>query len=153
MPALTELADLHALADAARRAAPLHVAVDEDAEVAMSASLDSTGLLLLGEVHGVRQTPRVIAALVELLDVHTVALEWPAMGAWLAGERPGLRSVRINYGDGVVYNLGPTPITARDQPMGHRVRLAGDRLLLDHPDPVEADVPHRPDLFTPGEPP
>jgi hypothetical protein len=258
MPALTELADLWDQVVTARRAEPLDISVDADAEGAMRASLDRTGLLLLDEVHGIRQTPWVIAALIELLDVHTLALEWPepltatvdvyrrsdvlhdhdllwlgdgrltpghlallrdlaqrepavgwlafdtwelvpeipgesrwtardhamarrildatdpagrtlvvagnahtptgrtssgiAMGAWLARERPGLRSIRITYGDGLIYNLGSTPLASRNDPATFRVRLDGDQLLLDHPGPMEADVPHRPDLFVPGTP-
>lgn len=250
MPALTELADLHILADAARHAAPLAIPADAEAEAAMNVSLDRTGLLLLGEVHGVRQTPRVIAALVELLDVRALALEWPAqltstvdahrrtgilddhellwlgdgrltpghlailcdlaerrpavewlafdtweippdmpgespwtardhamarrildhtspagrtlvvagnahtpttrtklgipMGAWLAEERHGLRSVRINYGKGAIYNMASKPLASSDQLTSYRVRLHDDRLLLDHPSPEEAHVPHRP---------
>jgi erythromycin esterase-like protein len=250
VPALTELADLHTLADAARHAAPLLIPADAEAEAAMNVSLDSTGLLLLGEVHGVRQTPRVLAALIELLDVRALALEWPApltstveahrrtgvldehellwlgdgrltaghlallrdladrrpalewlafdtwtippdlpgeslwtardhamarhilahtsaagrtlvvagnahtptartrlgipMGAWLARERRGLRSVQINYGPGAVYNMASKPLASSGRPTSYRVRLDDDRLLLDHPGPEEADVPHRP---------
>jgi hypothetical protein len=73
------------------------------------------------------------------------------MGAWLDRERPGLRSVTINYGAGVIYNLGTTPLPSRDHPASYRVRLDDDRLLLDHPSPAEADVPHRPDLFMLGQ--
>lgn len=249
MPALTELADLRALAAPGRPAAPPHITVDPDARAAITASLDRTGLLLLGEIHGIRQTPHVVAALVELLDLRTVALKWPApltatvdayrrtgvlddhellwlgdgrltaghlallrdlddrrpavgwlafdpwavppevpgeslwtsrdhamarrvldrtsptgrtlvvagnahtptsrtgngvpMGAWLARERPGLRSIQITYGDGGTYNFGPVPLLARDQPTSYRIRLDGAALLLDHPSPAEADVPHR----------
>jgi hypothetical protein len=250
VPALTELADLHTLADAARHAVPLPIAADAEAEAVMNVSLDRTGLLLLGEVHGVRQTPRVIAALIELLDVRALALEWPApltstvdthrrtgvlddhellwlgdgrltpghlallcdlgerrpavewlafdtwtippdmpgeslwtardhamarrilahtspagrtlvvagnahipttrtrlgipMAAWLAQERHGLRSVQINYGKGAIYNMASKQLASSARLTSYRVRLDDDRLLLDHPGPEEADVPHRP---------
>src|SRR5688500_12157740 len=43
----------------------------------MRTSVERSGLLVLGELHGVRQTPQVVAALVELLDIGRLALEWP----------------------------------------------------------------------------
>ncbi|MDT7676908.1 MAG: hypothetical protein QOD82_4810, partial [Pseudonocardiales bacterium] len=75
------------------------------------------------------------------------------MGAWLTRERSELRSVRINYGEGVIYNLGTMPLPSRSHPTSYHVRIDGDRVLLDHPKPAEADVPHRPDLLVLGEPP
>jgi hypothetical protein len=45
-------------------------------------SLDESGLLLLGEVHGVRENPLLIWALMLALDVSSLALEW------FAGLRP-----------------------------------------------------------------
>ncbi len=41
-----------------------------------SASLDRTGLFLLGEVHGIAQTPRAILGLASQLDVRALAFEW-----------------------------------------------------------------------------
>ena len=41
-------------------------------------SLDQSGLLLLGEVHGVRQNPLLARALMAALEVTGLALEWPA---------------------------------------------------------------------------
>jgi len=41
-------------------------------------SLDQSGLLLLGEVHGVRQNAMLARALMDALDVSGLALEWPA---------------------------------------------------------------------------
>jgi hypothetical protein len=41
-----------------------------------AASLERTGLFLLGEVHGVAQTPRAILGLVERLGVRALAFEW-----------------------------------------------------------------------------
>jgi len=54
-------------------------------------SLDSCGLLLLGEMHGVRENPLVIRALMQMFRLTGLALEWPAdltpvIGAFLAGE-------------------------------------------------------------------
>jgi hypothetical protein len=68
------------------------------------------------------------------------------MGAWLAQERPGLRTVWINYGHGGIYNMTSKRLAPSEQPTTYRVRLEGDRVLLDHPDPEEADVPHRSEL-------
>jgi len=41
-----------------------------------AASLDRTGLFLLGETHGVAQTPRAILGLVSRLRVRALAFEW-----------------------------------------------------------------------------
>jgi hypothetical protein len=54
-------------------------------------SLDDSGLLLLGEVHGVRENPLLIRALMQVLGLTSLALEWPddlapAVAAFLAGE-------------------------------------------------------------------
>ncbi|TMR88525.1 hypothetical protein, partial [Nonomuraea basaltis] len=40
-------------------------------------SLDESGLLLLGEVHGVRENPLIILGLMRLLGLSNLALEWP----------------------------------------------------------------------------
>jgi hypothetical protein len=54
-------------------------------------SLDSSGLLLLGEMHGVRENPLVIRAVMQAFGLTSLALEWPddltpVIGAFLAGE-------------------------------------------------------------------
>jgi hypothetical protein len=41
-----------------------------------AASLEQTGVFLLGEVHGVAETPRAILGLVERLGVRALAFEW-----------------------------------------------------------------------------
>jgi hypothetical protein len=41
-------------------------------------SLDESGLLLLGEVHGVRQNAQIARELMTALDITGLALEWPA---------------------------------------------------------------------------
>jgi hypothetical protein len=52
--------------------------IDPAALAAARQSLDQSGLLLLGEVHGVRQSPLLARALMAALDVTGLALEWPA---------------------------------------------------------------------------
>ena len=52
--------------------------IDPAALAAARQSLDQSGLLLLGEVHGVRQNPLLARALMAALDVTGLALEWPA---------------------------------------------------------------------------
>jgi hypothetical protein len=52
--------------------------IDPAALAAARQSLDQSGLLLLGEVHGVRQNPLLARALMAVLDVTGLALEWPA---------------------------------------------------------------------------
>ena len=54
-------------------------------------SLDSSGLLLLGETHGVRENPLLIRALMLAFGLTSLALEWPgdlapAIRAYLAGK-------------------------------------------------------------------
>jgi hypothetical protein len=53
--------------------------IDPAALAAARQSLDQSGLLLLGEVHGVRQNPLLARALMAALDVTGLALEWPAV--------------------------------------------------------------------------
>ena len=52
-----------------------HAPPDEAVAVA-AASLAATGLFLLGEVHGVAQTPRAILGLVARLGIRSLAFEW-----------------------------------------------------------------------------
>ena len=52
--------------------------IDPAALAAARQSLDQSGLLLLGEVHGVRQNPLLARALMAALDMTGLALEWPA---------------------------------------------------------------------------
>jgi len=56
-------------------------------------SLDSSGLLLLGEAHGVRENPLLIRALMLALGLTSLALEWPedlapVTQAYIAGKTP-----------------------------------------------------------------
>jgi hypothetical protein len=79
------------------RAAAEFVVADLELEAEPSAvgaarrSLDDSGLLLLGEVHGVSENPLLIRALMQAFGLTGLALEWPddlapAVAAFLAGE-------------------------------------------------------------------
>ena len=74
--------------------------IEPVARSAVRESLDRTGLLLLGEVHGVRENPLLIRALLRAFGLTSLGLEWPAelapvIRAFLAGpdlasgHRPG----------------------------------------------------------------
>jgi hypothetical protein len=69
--------------DALHRAIAEFVVIDLDlvieprALAAARQSLDSAGLLLLGEVHGVRENPLLIRALMKAFGLTSLALEWP----------------------------------------------------------------------------
>lgn len=70
--------------------ADLDLQAEPSAVVAAQRSLGEAGLLLLGEVHGVRENPLIIRALLRLLGLTSLALEWPAdlgpvVAAFLAG--------------------------------------------------------------------
>jgi hypothetical protein len=217
--------------------------IDPAALAAARQSLDQSGLLLLGEVHGVRQNPLIARALMVALDMTGLALEWPAalatplsgffadgrvpdhsqlwggdgritaghfamlrerflaerlqaltlfdgvnevgwsrreaamaerilnaqtpglrtlviagsahtaltptmlgvpIGARLAELRPGVREIRIRYGNGTYYNLSPQRFklhwSLRRQA---RLHAEGGALVLELPRPVQARVPHR----------
>jgi hypothetical protein len=65
--------------------------IEPSALAAARRSLDGAGLLLLGEVHGVRENPLLIRALLQAFGLTSLALEWsddlaPAIAAFLAGE-------------------------------------------------------------------
>src|SRR5579859_6073835 len=51
---------------------------DGAAHAAARKSLDETGLLLLGEVHGVRQNALLARAIMTEFSITGLALEWPA---------------------------------------------------------------------------
>ena len=55
----------------------LGLVIDPPARAAARRSLDESGLLLLGEVHGVRENPLVIRALMQAFGLNALALEWP----------------------------------------------------------------------------
>jgi hypothetical protein len=75
MPSVAFLQALHhAVADFA--VTDLTLVIEPAALAAAQRSLDSTGLLLLGEVHGVRENPLIIRALMRQLGLTSLALEW-----------------------------------------------------------------------------
>jgi len=70
--------------------ADLDVQAEPSAVSAVQRSLEDAGLLLLGEVHGVRENPLVIRSLMEMFRLTSLALEWPedlapVVTAFLAG--------------------------------------------------------------------
>jgi hypothetical protein len=69
----------------------LALVIEPAALAAAGRSLDSSGLLLLGEMHGVRENPLVIRAVMQALGLCSLALEWPddltpVIRAFLAGQ-------------------------------------------------------------------
>jgi hypothetical protein len=72
------VATLEAFEEAVRDAdaSALDVKIEPEASAAARRSRDETGLLLLGEVHGVAQNPQLLRALLETFGIGTVALEW-----------------------------------------------------------------------------
>jgi hypothetical protein len=90
VPALASLAEFRqAVADFP--AGELEVTAGPAARAAAERSLAESGFLLLGEVHGVRENPLIIAALLRSFGLTSLALEWPAelapvISAFLAGE-------------------------------------------------------------------
>jgi hypothetical protein len=86
---------------------------DDAALAAARTSLDESGLLLLGEVHGVRENPLIVRALLRDLGLTSLALEWEPdtarqVDALLAAD-PALevrsgsdRSLALWFGDGRV---------------------------------------------------
>ena len=90
MPCVTSLDTLHrAVAEFAVTDPGL--VIEPPAVAAARRSLDSAGLLLLGEIHGVRENPLLIRALMQTFGLTSLALEWPEdlapmIRAFLAGE-------------------------------------------------------------------
>jgi hypothetical protein len=76
VPCVTSLDTLHrAVAEFAITGPGL--VIDPLARAAARRSLDSAGLLLLGEVHGVRENPLLMRALMQEFGLTSLALEWP----------------------------------------------------------------------------
>jgi hypothetical protein len=66
------------------------------------------------------------------------------MGARLAGQRRGVREIRISYGGGGFYNGGPRQFARRtDPPDKVRLYQHDGELVQDLPPATEAVVPHR----------
>jgi hypothetical protein len=76
VPSVASLDALHrAIAEFA--VTGLDLVIEPRALAAARRSLDSAGLLLLGEVHGVRENPLVIRTLMKAFGLTSLALEWP----------------------------------------------------------------------------
>ena len=76
MPSVASLDTLHrAVAEFA--VTDLDLAIEPPALSAARQSLDASGLLLLGEVHGVRENPLLVRALMKAFGLTSLALEWP----------------------------------------------------------------------------
>jgi hypothetical protein len=55
----------------------VELVIDRPALTAVRRSLDESGLLLLGEMHGVRENPLLVRALMRAFGLNALALEWP----------------------------------------------------------------------------
>jgi hypothetical protein len=77
---MPRIASLEALQRAAAgfEIADLELMIEPSAGEAARRSLDQSGLLLLGEVHGVMENPLIIHALMQAFGLSGLALEWPA---------------------------------------------------------------------------
>jgi hypothetical protein len=89
MPALASLAAF-AQAVAEFPVSDPGLVLEPAAQAAAERSVRGSGFLLLGEVHGVRENPLLIRALLRALGLTSLALEWgaelaPAIRAFLAG--------------------------------------------------------------------
>jgi hypothetical protein len=73
---LVVISTAHEFSKAVRAHRFERVALDAAALAVASESLAETGLLLVGEPHGVYETPAVLYAIIDALDVRAVALEW-----------------------------------------------------------------------------
>ena len=76
MPCVTSLDALHRAAAEFTVTDP-GLVIEPPALATAQRSLDSAGLLLLGEIHGVRENPLLIRALMQAFGLTSLALEWP----------------------------------------------------------------------------
>jgi hypothetical protein len=76
MPSVSSL-DALERAVAGFEVSDLGLEIDPPAQAVARRSLDESGLLLLGEVHGVRENPLVFRALMQAFGLNALALEWP----------------------------------------------------------------------------
>jgi len=90
VPCVTSLEAFHrAVADFA--ITDLDLMIEPEALAAARRSLDSSSLLLLGEMHGVRENPLLIRTLMQAFGLTSLALEWPedlapVIQAFLSGQ-------------------------------------------------------------------
>jgi len=82
---------IEALTSAAQAfdATPLGLQVDPDADAAVRESLQRTGIVLLGEAHGMAETPVLVEELIAWFGLDGIALEWhedlrPWLDRWIA---------------------------------------------------------------------
>ncbi len=166
MPCVASVEELHRAA-AGFAVCDVGLAIEPAALAAARRSLDQPGFLLVGEVHGVRENPLIIRALMRALDLSGLAapvaghgslvvagnartptartsLGMP-LGACLARQRPGVAEIRIRYGGGRCYNIEAREFCGAS-PGWRRPRLhhSGDALVPDLPAAREAVVPQRP---------
>jgi hypothetical protein len=67
-------------------ATPLGLQVDPDADAAVRESLQRTGMVLLGEAHGMAETPVLVEELIAWFGLDGIALEWHEdLRPWNAG--------------------------------------------------------------------
>jgi len=90
VPYVASLEELHR-AVAGFAVTDLGLVIEPAALAAARRSLDESGFVLLGEVHGVRENPLIIRALLQALGISGLALEWPEdlaalIRAFLAGD-------------------------------------------------------------------
>lgn len=109
------------------------LAIEPPALAAARRSLQESGLLLLGEVHGVRENPLLIRSLMQAFGLTGLALEWhedlaPVTEAFLAGG-PLAENPLLWFGDGRITAghlavlreraaAGPMALTLFDGTMG-----------------------------------
>ena len=121
MPALASLAQFRqAVADFPVE--ELEVAVEPAARAAAERSLAESGFLLLGEVHGVRENPLIIAALLREFGLTSLALEWPEGLAPVLRELAAAGPLELILIDGVM-DAGWS-WSQRDEAMARRVLAA-----------------------------
>jgi hypothetical protein len=107
MPAVATVA---ALLDAAAGVATgaLDVVAEPAALAVARRSLESSGLLLVGEVHGVRENPLLMGGLIDTLGITSLALEWPEE----LGRVVGAFAATGSLGDHELLWMGDGRITA-----------------------------------------
>jgi hypothetical protein len=76
MPSISSMEELNR-AVAQFEVSDLDLAIEPPALDAARRSLDESGLLLLGEVHGVRENPLLARVLMRAFGLNALALEWP----------------------------------------------------------------------------
>ncbi len=129
-------------------ATPLGLQVDLDADAAVRQSLRRTGLVLLGERHGIEQTPVLVEELIGWFGLGGIALEWhedlrPWLDRWithgiLADLAWGDPPVGVWSGDGRL-TAGHLAALRRWAAAGLLITLMDGRTLV-RPRPGESEV-------------